>query len=328
MNKTSGKTPIEQFSVADKQKLQQVSIQNDINGLNNRQFLYNLFIPFLLLVTILVTLGTIALVILAWLLLDKVPISGFPPSFFLSAYPTIIISALFSLLGFVSTVLLYHSNRNKQKLLLSNPPTIIHEPSRLYYIFKRFMDILLATLGIFMLAPVFVIIALCIKLYDGGEIIYFREAIGYEGKRFHALGFRTIGPDADEYLGKHPKLMRRYQQNMKLEHDPRTTKIGRYLRKSRLDELPQLFNVLFGQMSLVGPHIIHPSELPRYGEFAWKQLSVKPGITGLWQISDRQHITYDECVLLDMRYIDNRSFSVDFFILLKTLKVFIVHTGA
>jgi lipopolysaccharide/colanic/teichoic acid biosynthesis glycosyltransferase len=285
--------------------------------------------PFLLLVTILLTLGTIALVILAWLLLNKVPISGFPPSFFVDTYPTIIVSALFSLLGFVSIVLLYHSDRNKQKLLLSNPPNIIHEPSRFYYIFKRSIDIVLATFGIIMLAPAFAIVALCIKLDDGGKIIDFREVIGYEGRRFSALKFRTMIHFADEFLVRHPELVREYQQNMeKLEYDLLMTKTGRFLRKTSLDELPQLFNVLVGQMSLVGPHIIHPSELPHYGEFARKLLSVKPGITGLSQISGRQHINYDERVLLDMRYIDNRSLSVDFTILLKTLKVIIVHTGA
>ena len=134
--------------------------------------------------------------------------------------------------------------------------------------------------------------------------------------------------DADTYLAKHPELMQKFQQNMKLVCDPRVTRVGRFLRKTSLDELPQLFNVLVGQMSLVGPRIIHPSELPRFGKFASKRLSVKPGITGLWQISGRQHISYEERVLLDMRYIDTRSFIVDFTILVKTMKVFIVHTGA
>jgi len=115
---------------------------------------------------------------------------------------------------------------------------------------------------------------------------------------------------------------------MKLEHDPRIPRVARVLRKTSLDERPQLFNVLIGQMSLVGPRIIHPSELSRYGEYAQKRLSVQPGITGLWQISGRQHISYDERVSLDMRYIDSRSFSTDLVILLKTLKVFVIHTGA
>src|SRR5881227_2068042 len=115
---------------------------------------------------------------------------------------------------------------------------------------------------------------------------------------------------------------------MKLVCDPRVTRVGKFLRKTSLDELPQLFNVLVGQVSLVGPRIIHPSELPRFGQYAQKRLSVKPGITGLWQISGRQHISYDERVQLDMQYIDSRSLIGDLTILIKTLKVFIVHTGA
>jgi len=205
---------------------------------------------------------------------------------------------------------------------------IIREPSQFYYVSKRIVDIALAFFGILVLIPVFLVIAVCIKLDDGGPIFHFREILGQHGRRFFALKFRTMRPDADEYLARYPELMRKYQQNMKLERDPRITRIGRFLRKTSLDELPQLFNVVIGQMSLVGPRIIHPSELPRYGEWGQKRLGVRPGITGLWQISGRQHISYDERILLDMRYIDNRSCIVDLTILLKTLKVFIVHTGA
>jgi len=204
----------------------------------------------------------------------------------------------------------------------------IHKPSQLYFLSKRFIDISLSVFGIIVLLPVLLIIALCIKLDDGGSIFHFREIIGEKGRRFYALKFRTMIPDADTYLAKHPELLRKFQKNMKLERDPRITHMGKFLRKTSLDELPQLFNVLIGQMSLVGPRIIHPSELPRFGQNAQKRLTVKPGITGLWQISARQHICYDERVQLDMRYIDTRSFIVDLTILVKTLKVFIVHTGA
>jgi len=123
-------------------------------------------------------------------------------------------------------------------------------------------------------------------------------------------------------------LLQEYQKNMKLQNDPRVTRVGKFLRKTSLDELLQLFNILVGQMSLVGPRIIHPSELPRYGSFGEKRLLVQPGLTGLWQISGRQHISYDERVELDMQYIDARSLWLDLTILVKTLKVFIVHTGA
>ena len=204
----------------------------------------------------------------------------------------------------------------------------VHNPSQFYFLTKRFIDISLSVFGIIVLLPVLLIIALCIKLDDGGSILHFREIIGKNGRRFYALKFRTMIPDADLYLAKHPELLRKFQKNMKLERDPRVTRMGKFLRKTSLDELPQLVNVLVGQMSLVGPRIIHPSELPRFGQYAQKRLSVKPGITGLWQISGRQHISYDERVQLDMRYIDSRSFIVDLTILIKTLKVFIVHTGA
>jgi exopolysaccharide production protein ExoY len=202
------------------------------------------------------------------------------------------------------------------------------EPSVVYYILKRLIDIVLATFGILVLVPVYFVIAICIKLDDGGDVLHFREIIGQHGRRFYALKFRTMIRDADTYLEKYPELKREYLQNMKLMDDPRITRVGRFLRKTSLDELPQLFNVLVGQMTLVGPRIIHPSELPRYGHYAQKRLSVKPGITGLWQISGRQHISYDERVLFDMQYIANRSCILDLVILMKTLKVLIVHTGA
>ena len=204
----------------------------------------------------------------------------------------------------------------------------VQTPSLLYFLSKRCIDILLSLFGIVVLMPVLLIIAVCIKLDEGGPILHFRQIIGKNGRRFYALKFRTMIPDADVYLAKHPELMRKFQKNMKLEGDPRVTRMGKFLRKTSLDELPQLFNVLVGQMTLVGPRIIHPSELPRFGQYAQKRLSVKPGITGLWQISGRQHICYDQRVQLDMQYIDTRSFIVDLTILFKTLKVFIVHTGA
>jgi lipopolysaccharide/colanic/teichoic acid biosynthesis glycosyltransferase len=205
---------------------------------------------------------------------------------------------------------------------------MVNEPSIFYYALKRTIDIVLSALGIVVLIPAFLIIAACIKLDDGGAILHFREIIGLHGRRFYALKFRTMIPDADEYLANHPDLLHKFQQNMKLADDPRITHVGKVLRTTSLDELPQLYNVLLGQMTLIGPRIIHPSELPRYGQYAQKRLSVKPGISGLWQISGRQHISYDERVMLDMEYIDRRSTLYDLAILLKTLKVFIIHTGS
>ena len=222
------------------------------------------------------------------------------------------------------------------KIAIPKPPQIEnfpepedrYKPSVFYTTSKRLSDIVFAGIGSILCLPIFLVIAICIKLDDGGSVLHFREIVGFRGQRFFALKFRTMLPNADEYLLRHPDLMRLYQRNMKLQHDPRVTRTGRFLRKTSLDELPQLFNVLVGQMSLVGPRIIHPSELPRFGEYAQKRLSVKPGITGLWQISGRQHTSYSERVALDMQYINNRSWFSDFVILVKTVKVFIIHTGA
>ncbi len=202
-----------------------------------------------------------------------------------------------------------------------------YEPSQFYFIFKRSVDIVLALFGLIILMPIFLIIAMCIKLEDGGDVLHFREIIGQHGRRFYALKFRSMIINADTYLSQHPELQREYQKNMKLRHDPRITRVGKILRRVSLDEFPQLFNVLIGQMSLVGPRIIHPSELTRYEGFAHKLLSVKPGITGQWQISGRQHVSYEERILLDMNYIDTRSSISDLLILMKTLKVLVVHTG-
>lgn len=206
--------------------------------------------------------------------------------------------------------------------------TDINPNSSLFYrASKRLLDVVLATFGIIVLIPVFVVITVAIKLEDGGKIFYFREMIGLRGRRFVMLKFRTMIPDADAYLEQHPELMLEYQENMKLHHDPRITRLGRFLRKVYLDELPQLFNVLAGHMSLVGPRAIHERELILYGEYAEKRHSVKPGMTGLWQISPNRYRCYDDRIPLDIQYIDNRSFFHDLTILVKTLKVFIHPTG-
>ena len=201
------------------------------------------------------------------------------------------------------------------------------ESSTLFLFFKRLIDIVFSLLGIVLLVAVFLVIALCIKLDDGGDIFHFREIVGLHNRRFFALKFRTMIPDADGYLLHHPELLQEYKQNMKLEHDPRITRIGGFLRRTSLDELPQLFNVLIGQMTLVGPRMIHPSELPRYGKYAQKRLAVKPGITGLWQLYGRRQDSLETRIALDMQYIDSRSVLLDFVILLKTVKVFVIQTG-
>lgn len=199
--------------------------------------------------------------------------------------------------------------------------------SHFYNVLKRSIDIFLSLVGIVLLIPLFLIIAVCIKLEDGGSIFYFREMIGLHGRRFILLKFRTMILDADSYLERHPELQQEYSKSIKLQNDPRITRPGRFLRKMYLDELPQLFNVLCGQMSLVGPRPIHQKELALYGEYTEKRHSIKPGMTGLWQISPDRHKYYEERISLDMQYIDNRSFPLDVVILVKTIQVLIAKTG-
>jgi len=205
--------------------------------------------------------------------------------------------------------------------------TITQNPSLLYYALKRLIDIILAAVGVVALIPVFLVIAICIKLDDGGDILYFREMIGLRGRNFTILKFRTMIPYADAYLEQHAELKLEYEKNMKLDDDPRVTRLGRFLRSTYLDELPQLFNVLAGHMSLVGPRSLPARELTLYGEYAQKRLTVKPGVTGSWQVSENRYSSYAKRILLDMQYIDDRSFFLDLIILLKTLKVLIVQAG-
>jgi lipopolysaccharide/colanic/teichoic acid biosynthesis glycosyltransferase len=151
---------------------------------------------------------------------------------------------------------------------------------------------------------------------------------GTRPKTFDAFKFRTMIVHADEYLAKHPHLKEEFEKDYKLKEDPRVTPIGRHLRRLSLDELPQLVNVLRGQMSLVGPRMISPPELIMYGEYGKKLLAVKPGLTGLWQVSGRQNVSYGERVRLDMQYIDHRSLAMDIQILFKTIACVLKRRGA
>ena len=170
---------------------------------------------------------------------------------------------------------------------------------------KTFMDYTLATLGVIALLPVFALLALIIKLDSPGPVLYRRRVLGVCGKEFDALKFRTMHVNGDEILRWHPDLQAQLHANQKLKKDPRVTRVGRWLRKYSLDELPQLFNVLLGQMSLVGPRMISPSEAALYGQLRTNLLTVKPGLSGLWQTSGRSDVSYEERIQLDMHYIRN-----------------------
>jgi len=182
---------------------------------------------------------------------------------------------------------------------------------------KRALDIAIASLALIFLAPVLAMLAILIRLQDGGPALYRRRVVGMTGD-FDALKLRTMRTDADEILSKDPSLRQEFEVNFKLKDDPRVTRLGAFLRKASLDELPQLWNVLRGEMSLVGPRMINPAELDKYGEAAWIFRCVKPGLTGYWQVHARQEVSYDERVKMDLFYVRNWSLWFDLKILAMT----------
>lgn len=193
---------------------------------------------------------------------------------------------------------------------------------------KAALDYLGAIVGLILLAPVFGVIAVLVRLDSPGPAIYRRRVVGLGGKEFDAYKFRTMIADADAYLEAHPALKEEWEQTGKLRHDPRVTRVGRFLRRYSLDELPQLFNVLRGEMSLVGPRMITPEERRHFGKWQHNLLTVRPGLTGLWQISGRADLSYEERVRLDMNYIRNYTIWLDLKVLFNTFLAVVRGQGA
>jgi len=216
-----------------------------------------------------------------------------------------------------------------KKIVSGNDYSYSCDKSRGYFFVKRLIDLLGALYGIIFFSPVMIITALAIKLDSSGPIIFGHKRLGKNGKIIKVYKFRTMVSNAEELLKKlTPEQKKEFQQNFKLEKDPRITRLGNFLRKSSLDELPQLFNILLGNMSIVGPRPIVEKELVKYGDYVGNLLSVKPGLTGLWQVSGRSDTTYEERVKLDTEYIDKRSFWLDLKIILKTVVVVFKKKGA
>lgn len=198
---------------------------------------------------------------------------------------------------------------------------------------KRIFDVLFSAALLFFGLPVFCMIALMIRVTSKGSSVYSHERIGRGGKVFRCFKFRTMYADADlklqELLEKNPTLKMEWELCRKLKNDPRITPIGRFLRKTSLDELPQFWNVLRGDLSIVGPRPVVLAEIGQYyGQKASKILSVRPGITGLWQVSGRNDTTYHTRVRLDEEYVDNHSFILDLKLVLKTIPSMIFSKGA
>lgn len=193
---------------------------------------------------------------------------------------------------------------------------------------KRLLDICGALVGLALLALVLPIIAVLILWEDRGPIFYHQMRIGQYGRPFRAYKFRSMRVDADDWLAKHPELQGVWLQTGKLRNDPRITHIGHFLRRTSLDELPQMLNVLCGEMSLVGPRAILFSQVDVFGELFELRHQARPGLTGLWQISGRAMLSHEQRCALDCMYVMERSFWVDLLIIIKTVPAIISGIGA
>ena len=189
-----------------------------------------------------------------------------------------------------------------------------------YLLTKRTIDFIGALVGLILLSPIMVIVAIAIKLEDPkGNIIFGHMRVGKDGKMFPCLKFRSMFSNAEEMKKNFTEEQKReYAETFKLKDDPRITKVGKFIRKTSLDELPQLFNILKGDMTIVGPRPIVTDELDFYGEYEDYYKAVKPGLTGLWQVSGRSDTTYDERVNLDMEYVTTRNTFKDLYIIFMT----------
>ncbi|MEG0576850.1 MAG: sugar transferase [Bacilli bacterium] len=204
--------------------------------------------------------------------------------------------------------------------------------SKSYVLFKRIIDIVLSILGLIIASPVFLLITIFYLFGESkGPLVFKQQRYGEKGNKFDIYKIRSMVVNADERLKANKQLYKKYlQNNYKLEQweDPRITKIGRFLRKTSLDELPQLINVLKGDMSIVGPRPVVEEEIKEYRHFKDDFLSVKPGITGFWQISGRSNVGYPERVELELYYVYHQSLLLDIKIILKTIIVVIFKKGA
>jgi exopolysaccharide biosynthesis polyprenyl glycosylphosphotransferase len=195
-------------------------------------------------------------------------------------------------------------------------------------VLKRVLDVVLAAMGLALLSPLFALAALAIRLDSPGAILIAQPRVGRNGRTFPCFKFRSMYQDAEK---RHAELQARYGEGalmFKLKSDPRRTRVGRVIRKLSIDELPNLLNVLCGEMSLVGPRPALPSEVAGYEPWHHKRFDARPGITGLWQVSGRSHLSFDEMVIMDIYYIDNWSLALDLKILLRTPTAVLTMRGA
>ena len=191
---------------------------------------------------------------------------------------------------------------------------------KVYLAIKRLIDIIGSLIGIILLSPLYIIIAILIKFDSPGKVVFGHTRKGKGGKDIKVYKFRTMYSNASEIFESFtPEQKEEYYTNFKLDNDPRVTKLGGFLRKTSLDELPQLFNILKGDMTIIGPRPIVEKEVEKYGDKAEKLFSVVPGLGGYWQANGRSDTTYEERVEMDMYYIDHMCFTLDAKILFQTI---------
>lgn len=199
----------------------------------------------------------------------------------------------------------------------------------MYSKIKRAIDILLSFLGLIILSPIFLIIAIAIKIDSKGPVFFLHKRIGKNGKEFKMYKFRTMCDNAEDMIKNFTEEQKKeFEKNYKLTNDPRITRVGKILRKSSLDELPQILNILKGELSIIGPRPVVRDELEKYGDQKQKLLSVKPGLTGYWAVNGRSDTTYEERINMELYYVDHISFLLDIKIFFKTILVVLKREGA
>lgn len=200
---------------------------------------------------------------------------------------------------------------------------------KVYIKIKRVIDVILASVALILLSPLFAIIAIAIKIDSNGPVFFAHKRIGKNGKIIKLYKFRSMVINAEELIKSFtPEQMREYKENYKLTNDPRITKVGKFLRKTSLDELPQLINIINGDLSIIGPRPVVADELEKYGVNKDKFLSVTPGLTGYWAANGRSNTTYEQRMEMELYYIDNLSLKMDIKVFFKTILSVLKKEGA
>lgn len=207
--------------------------------------------------------------------------------------------------------------------------SVTEQKQKIYLHTKRVCDVVLSTIGLIVLSPAFLIISLLIKKESKGKVFFKHKRIGKNGKEIYIYKFRTMVENAEDLIKEFtPEQMKEFKENFKLENDPRVTKIGKILRKTSLDELPQLLNIIKGDISIIGPRPVIGEELEKYSYNKEKFLSVTPGLTGYWAANGRSTTTYDQRMQMELYYVDHISLKLDIKIFFKTILSVIKREGA